>query len=93
MPRRVPSEREAKAEAWREQAEESFEEGRLEEAVLRYTKALYLSSEDPNLYAARGDVYVQLGDFRSAVANYRKALSLYPHVLACVRLACSRRSS
>ena len=68
------------AEAGRlmEEAEALFAQGKLEEALGNYQKALRL---DPNIYEAAlfsGDVYTQRGDFAQAEVWYQKAIAIDP---------------
>lgn len=62
-----------------EQAEGFFSQGKLDEALTNYQKALQL---DPNLYEAAlfsGDVHTQKGEFEQAEAAYQKAISIDPN--------------
>lgn len=59
-------------------AEALFSQGKLDDALLIYQKALEI---DPKLYHAAlfsGDVYTQRGDFAQAEAWYQKAISIDP---------------
>eukprot|EP00760_Papus_ankaliazontas_P033229 PhM_4_TR624/c0_g1_i1/m.85417 len=47
-------------------------------AINLFNKAAFLSPGEPLIFAARGESYAAVCDHRSAVANYRKALTL-PH--------------
>jgi tetratricopeptide (TPR) repeat protein len=60
------------------EAEGLFGQGKLDEALAKYQKALTL---DPKLYHAAlfsGDVYMQKGDFAQASAWYEKAIAIDP---------------
>jgi tetratricopeptide (TPR) repeat protein len=60
------------------EAESLFGQGKLDEALKDYQKALSL---DPKLYHAAlfsGDVYMQRGDFSQASAWYEKAIAIDP---------------
>jgi tetratricopeptide (TPR) repeat protein len=60
------------------EAESLFGQGKLDEALAKYQKALTL---DPKLYHAAlfsGDVYMQRGDFAQASAWYEKAIAIDP---------------
>ncbi len=60
------------------EAESLFGQGKLDEALVNYQKALTL---DPKLYHAAlfsGDVYMQRGDFAQASAWYEKAIAIDP---------------
>jgi tetratricopeptide (TPR) repeat protein len=62
-----------------EQAEAFFSQGKLDDALTNYQKALQL---DPGLYEAAlfsGDVYSQKGEFDKAEAAYQKAISIDPN--------------
>jgi tetratricopeptide (TPR) repeat protein len=52
--------------------------GKNEDAIKMYDEALKISKM-PVYYAERGDVYMQLQDFKSALADYEQALSLCPN--------------
>lgn len=61
------------------EAEALFSQGKLDDALVNYQKALQL---DPNLYEAAvfsGDVYVQKGDFPQAETWYQKAIAIDPN--------------
>lgn len=61
------------------EAEGLFSQGKLEEALKNYQKALQL---DPKLYEAAlfsGDVYTQRGDFSQAEIWYQKAIAINPN--------------
>lgn len=58
------------------QGKDAAKEGRLEQAVDLFTKAIALKSDNDEYYEERGLVYEGLGDFSKAVADYDKALSL-----------------
>lgn len=60
------------------EAEGLFGQGKLDEALVKYQKALTI---DPKLYHAAlfsGDVYMQRGDFAQASAWYEKAIAIDP---------------
>jgi tetratricopeptide (TPR) repeat protein len=68
----------AEANRLMEEAEGLFGQGKLDQALANYQKALQL---DPNIYAAAlfsGDVYVQRGDFQNAEVWYQKAIAIDP---------------
>jgi len=61
------------------QAEASFSQGKLDDALAGYRKALQL---DPKLYHAAlfsGDVYTQQGNFAQAEIWYQKAIAIDPN--------------
>lgn len=61
------------------QAEAFFSQGKLDDALVNYQKALQL---DPKLYEAAlfsGDVYTQRGDYAQAEIWYQKAISIDPN--------------
>jgi tetratricopeptide (TPR) repeat protein len=61
------------------EAEAFFGQGKLDEALSNYQKALQL---DPNLYEAAlfsGDVYSQKGDFQQAEIWFQKAIAIDPN--------------
>jgi tetratricopeptide (TPR) repeat protein len=66
------------AQAWMVQAEAFFAQGKLQDALLGYQKAL---EADPNLYEAAlfsGDVYIKDNDFAQAEKSYQKAIQINP---------------
>lgn len=67
------------------EAESFFGQGKLDEALKDYQKALSL---DPKLYHAAlfsGDVYMQRGDFNQASAWYEKAIAIDPAIETAYR--------
>src|SRR5258708_6053472 len=61
------------------QGEAIFSQGKLDEALADYQKALLM---DPKLYEAAlfcGDVYTQKADFNQAEASYQKAIAIDPN--------------
>jgi len=71
--------RNAEADKLMKEAEALFSEGKLDDALGNYQKALQL---DPTLYEAAlfaGDVYVHKGDFTQAEVWYQKAISINPN--------------
>ncbi|MCI0490310.1 MAG: tetratricopeptide repeat protein [Blastocatellia bacterium] len=61
------------------EAEALFSEGKSDDALRNYQKALQL---DPKLYVAAlfsGDIYLQKGDFRQAEIWYQKAIAIDPN--------------
>ncbi|HEV2912360.1 MAG TPA: tetratricopeptide repeat protein [Pyrinomonadaceae bacterium] len=61
------------------EAEAFFSQGKLEEALKNYQRALQL---DPKLYEAAlfsGDVYTQRGDFQQAETWYQRAIAIDPN--------------
>ncbi|XP_064649885.1 tetratricopeptide repeat protein 16-like isoform X2 [Lineus longissimus] len=55
-----------------------FYDGDLEKAVLALNKAINLRTDMADYYISRGEVYVELCDFQSAILNYKKACCLAP---------------
>ncbi len=67
------------ANALMTEAEALFSQGKLDEALTRYQKALKL---DPKLYFAAlfsGDVFMEKGDFEHAEFWYQKAIAINPN--------------
>lgn len=67
------------ANALMSEAEGFFGQGKLDEALENYQKALKL---DPNIYEAAlfsGDVFMQRGDFAQAETWYQKAIAINPN--------------
>ena len=70
--------RNAEADRLMREAESSFAQGKLDDALASYQKALAL---DPGLYEAAlyaGDVYTHRGDFAQAEVWYQKAIRIDP---------------
>lgn len=59
-----------------ERAKELAREYRLEEALLEYSRAIFLDPNNPEFYKERAELYLKLADLASAIANIRKALKL-----------------
>lgn len=55
-----------------------FEEGRTEEAMARYEKALEYSPEDEDIFFSRGAVYARAGRISEAITNYLRAIEIFP---------------
>ncbi len=69
----------AAANSLMEQAEALFSQGKVEEALKNYEKALTL---DPKLYHAAlfaGDVFTQKGDYAQAEVWYKRAIAIDPN--------------
>ncbi|HEY5884586.1 MAG TPA: tetratricopeptide repeat protein [Pyrinomonadaceae bacterium] len=67
------------------QAESKFSQGKLDEALANYQRALKL---DPNLYYAAlfsGDVFTHKGDYAQAEIWYQKAISIDPMIETAYR--------
>lgn len=46
------------------------------DAIIMYSKCCFLNPKEPSYYIAKAEVYVQLCDIKSAIALYKKAISL-----------------
>ncbi|KAH9155002.1 hypothetical protein AeRB84_002991 [Aphanomyces euteiches] len=53
-----------------------FRQGNYEKAIICYNKACFVNPDDYLIYSARGNAYAKLCDLKSAIANYKKLLSL-----------------
>jgi tetratricopeptide (TPR) repeat protein len=53
-------------------------EGRLDEAIARYTEAIAIDPSIALIYHGRGVVYREVGDHPAALADFTKALELDP---------------
>lgn len=62
----------------------------MEGSIAAFSKAIFFVPQDAAYWAHRAEAYIALGDFKSALLNYRKAVRLDPDVydykqrLACV---------
>jgi tetratricopeptide (TPR) repeat protein len=43
-------------------------------ALADYTRSLQIDSQDPNIYYSRALIYVELGEYEKAIADYSKAI-------------------
>ncbi|RHY31591.1 hypothetical protein DYB32_003356 [Aphanomyces invadans] len=59
----------AEGDAWARQ-------GNYDKAIVCYNKACFVNPDDYTLYSARGNAYTKLCDFKSAISNYKKLLSM-----------------
>ncbi|XP_027889979.1 tetratricopeptide repeat protein 16 isoform X2 [Xiphophorus couchianus] len=59
---------------------EAMEKFQYEEAVLCFSKAIYLQPEQTELYVSQGEAFIQLCDFQSAADSYNQANFLDPGV-------------
>jgi len=57
------------------------QEGKLDDAIAAYNKALEINSNLPWTYHNLGEVQSQLGDYEEAVAAYQQALKLNPNLI------------
>jgi cytochrome c-type biogenesis protein CcmH/NrfG len=55
-----------------------FDSQQPNESIAAYTKALAIDPKDPNVITDRGIMYRAIGDFDSAIADFRKAADLDP---------------
>ncbi|MBQ9535011.1 MAG: tetratricopeptide repeat protein [Clostridia bacterium] len=53
-----------------------FEEGKLEEAIADYDKAIELKPDDADAYNNRGNVHDELGEYKKAIEDYDEAIKL-----------------
>ncbi len=53
-----------------------YDEGRYDEAIAEYTKAIELDQNDARYYCNRGIAYNQKGQYDLAIADYNKAIEL-----------------
>ncbi|ETV84682.1 hypothetical protein, variant 3 [Aphanomyces astaci] len=51
-------------------------QGKFDKAIMCYNKACFVNPDDCTLYSARGNAYTKLCDFKSAISNYKKLLSM-----------------
>jgi tetratricopeptide (TPR) repeat protein len=56
------------------------------EALHHFSKAVFLASGEPLPYIARAEAYMHLHDLKSAISNYRKALTLMKDPVAAADL-------
>jgi tetratricopeptide (TPR) repeat protein len=55
-----------------------FRKKQYDQAIADYNQAIRLDPKDPRPYYNRGGAYLNQGDRKRAVEDYRKALKLYP---------------
>src|SRR5687768_1772738 len=53
-------------------------EGRLEDAIANYKRAIRLEGDNPSYYTRLGDAYLFAEDSAQALSHYRRALELNP---------------
>lgn len=56
----------------------ALQTNQIEEALAHLSKSIFLSPSEPIGYLCRGEAYLKLCDFQSALRNYRKAFRLDP---------------
>lgn len=55
-----------------------FEEGRLEEALARYDKAVEHAPEDEEIFFSRAAIHARMGRISEAITNYLRAIEIFP---------------
>ncbi len=55
-----------------------FDADQFMDAIEAYTKALEIQPDDPDVLTDRGIMYRKIGDFQSALADFRKAAQIAP---------------
>jgi tetratricopeptide (TPR) repeat protein len=55
-----------------------FAEGRMDEALARYDKALEFDPEDEEIYFGRGSIFARAGKNAEAMTNYLRAIEIFP---------------
>lgn len=53
-------------------------QGKLDQAITALSSAIFLAPKEASLYAQRGELYIRMCDFQSALLNYKKVQSLTP---------------
>jgi tetratricopeptide (TPR) repeat protein len=48
----------------------------IELGIAEISKAIFLVDDDPVFYEARGEAYLLLTDYKTAVSNFRRALQV-----------------
>ena len=61
-----------------EKGREYASEGRSEEALVAFRKALYFDTNTPGVYADIAEIYVDMCDFKTAIAYLKKACKSNP---------------
>lgn len=61
-----------------EEAVKNIDNKEYTRALLLYAKSIFLEPQNAEWYKARADVFYRIGDIKSAVLNYKKALSINP---------------
>ncbi|XP_019615804.1 PREDICTED: uncharacterized protein LOC109463427 [Branchiostoma belcheri] len=51
-------------------------DGKFEEALVAFSKAINLRPQDADSYVQRGEIYLWMCDFQSAILNYKKACTI-----------------
>ena len=74
----VPATPKERATALVNEGARLFEEGRMEEAMARYEKALEYSPDDEDIFFSRGAVYARAGRISEAITNYLRAIEIFP---------------
>ena len=77
-PAPVPATPKERATALVNEGARLFEEGRMEEAMARYEKALEYSPDDEDIFFSRGAVYARAGRISEAITNYLRAIEIFP---------------
>ena len=69
MPPPSPSIQELKALEYEEIGERLLDNDDFEGALVKFSKAIFLRPKSAQLYSLRGDIYLKMGDIKSALAN------------------------
>lgn len=69
---------EGTAEWYLDRGNELAEEGRYEEAIEEYTKAIEIDPDYAAAYNNRGYAYDELGEYQQAIDDYTKAIEIDP---------------
>ncbi len=48
----------------------------IELAIAEFSKAIFLVEDDPLFYEMRGEAYLLLTDYKTAVSNFKRALQV-----------------
>ena len=56
-------------------------------AILDFTRAIFIDATQSSFYSGRATAFLQMGDFTSAISNYRRSLNLCPSMAVQADLA------
>ncbi len=63
---------------WLKTGYEAFDDKKWDEALNAFNKAIKINPQNMEAYFYRGNVYDELGDYKTAIVNYNRAIKLNP---------------